>query len=291
MGETISKACRDPFGFGNTSVQKKFAKFAPLNQDLTNLRVAITGGTKGIGLAAAQKLASMGATVIVFGRDKAAGQEAVQSIGPKAEYYPLDVMSYESITSVNIPPVDVLIHNAGDMLEERRTTQWPSGPIDQTFALMVAGPYLLNKVIKSGYTIWVSSGGMLTAKLNLKDSLNPPEEPFDGMKQYARCKRAQVVVAKRLGHQSMHPGWVDTEAVKKRMPKFYKKEQDVLRTPAEGADTIVWLAATRPTKLAFWFDRKEASTNPVPFTSHSVEEENKMLAELERMTAMVPKPQ
>jgi NAD(P)-dependent dehydrogenase (short-subunit alcohol dehydrogenase family) len=289
MGETFSKCIRDPFGFGNTSIPKKFAKFAELNQDLSNMRVAITGGTKGIGLAAAQRLASMGATVIVFGRDKVAGQAAVQAIGPKAEYIPLDVSNFESIINVHIQPVDVLIHNAGDMLDERRSVQWPAGPVDETFALMLAGPYLLNKVIKSAYTIWISSGGMLTAKLNTKDALNPPENPFDGMKQYARCKRGQVVVAKRLGQQSMHPGWVDTEAVRKRMPKFYEKERDILRTPAQGADTIVWMAATRPSKVAFWFDRKEASEFPVPFTGHSVEEENKILAELERLTVLPAK--
>jgi hypothetical protein len=68
--------------------------------------------------------------------------------------------SYESIVGLKLEDVDVMIHNAGAMFDKRETVQWPSGPIDQTFALHVAGPFLLSKVVKSKDTIWVSSGGM-----------------------------------------------------------------------------------------------------------------------------------
>ncbi len=44
-----------------------------------------------------------------------------------------------------MPEVDVLIHNAGAMFDQRKTVQWPSGPLDETFALHVAGPFLLSK--------------------------------------------------------------------------------------------------------------------------------------------------
>jgi len=40
----------------------------------------------------------------------------------------------------------------------------------------------------------------------------------------------------------MHPGWADTPAVQSSMPDFHRRFKDKLRTPAEGADTIVWLA-------------------------------------------------
>lgn len=284
MGTTVSRACRDPFGYGNNGWEKKAAKFAVINNDLSGQTIAITGGNSGIGLATAKRLASLGANIIIFGRDKAKLESAVSQIGPKARAIPLDMTDFNSIVALNLPPVDVLVHNAGDMLEEKRTVAWPAGPVDQSFALLVAGPYLLSKVLKSSYTIWVSSGGMFTKKLNVNETLNPPDEPFDGMVQYARCKRASVVAARRLGHQSMHPGWVDTEAVQKRMPKFYEKQKDVLRTTDQGADTIVYLAATKPSEVAFWFDRKHNSEFPVPFTTHKPEEENKLLAELERLT-------
>ena len=40
----------------------------------------------------------------------------------------------------------------------------------------------------------------------------------------------------------MHPGWVDTEAVRVSMPDFHKKFKDDLKSPDEGADTINYLA-------------------------------------------------
>ena len=42
----------------------------------------------------------------------------------------------------------------------------------------------------------------------------------------------------------MHPGWADTPAVRTAMPDFHAKMAGKLRTEAEGADTIVWLAAS-----------------------------------------------
>ena len=40
----------------------------------------------------------------------------------------------------------------------------------------------------------------------------------------------------------MHPGWVDTEAVRVAMPDFYKRFKDDLKCPDEGSDTINYLA-------------------------------------------------
>ena len=43
---------------------------------------------------------------------------------------------------------------------------------------------------------------------------------------------------------SMHPGWADTPAVQSSMPDFHRRLKEKLRTPEEGADTIVWLAVS-----------------------------------------------
>ena len=39
----------------------------------------------------------------------------------------------------------------------------------------------------------------------------------------------------------MHPGWADTPGLKSSLPRFYGATKRLLRTPQEGADTIVWL--------------------------------------------------
>ena len=103
----------------------------------------------------------------------------------------VDMSSYESIMALNLPEeVDVLVHNAGAMFDKREEVRWPSGMLERTFALHVAGPFLLSRRVKTKDTIWVSSGGMYTFKLNTDQTVVPPEEPFNGTNAYARCKRA-----------------------------------------------------------------------------------------------------
>jgi len=42
---------------------------------------------------------------------------------------------------------------------------------------------------------------------------------------------------------TMHPGWADTPGIRTALPGFSRVLGPLLRTPAEGADTIGWLAA------------------------------------------------
>jgi hypothetical protein len=56
----------------------------------------------------------------------------------------------------------------------------------------------------------------------------------------------------------MHPGWADTDGVKRSLPRFRKILRPILRDAASGADTALWLAGTRPTQPEHelvWFDR------------------------------------
>ena len=46
----------------------------------------------------------------------------------------------------------------------------------------------------------------------------------------------------QVNFYSMHPGWADTPAVQNSMPDFYERMKNKFRSPAEGADTVVWLA-------------------------------------------------
>jgi dehydrogenase/reductase SDR family protein 12 len=73
----------------------------------------------------------------------------------------------------------------------------------------------------------------------------------------------------------MHPGWADTPAVASSLPRFRRVTEAILRTPAQGADTIVWLAAAPRVKIepgAFYFDRKRRSEHFLPWTRESARE-------------------
>jgi hypothetical protein len=62
----------------------------------------------------------------------------------------------------------------------------------------------------------------------------------------------------------MHPGWVDTKGVREWLPVFRALTRSIVRTPEEGADTIVWLGgapeALRSTGQ-FWHDRRARPTH------------------------------
>ena len=118
---------------------------------------------------------------------------------------------------------------------------------------------------------------MYTERLDL-DRLDTGPEGFDGVKAYAQAKRAQVVLnqqwAERAGasgvtFHAMHPGWVDTPGVQTSLPDFYRVMGPWLRTPDQGADTMVWLAAADEPLASngrFWLDRHRRWTNKLPWT-------------------------
>jgi NAD(P)-dependent dehydrogenase (short-subunit alcohol dehydrogenase family) len=153
------------------------------------------------------------------------------------------------------PRLDVIVDNAGAIHAER--TDSPDG-IEATLATMVVGPFvlvsgLLPLLRQTGgaRVIAVTSGGMYAQRLRL-DDLQWVTEPYDGTRAYARAKRAQVALirewARRISPEevafsAMHPGWADTPGVAASLPGFHRVMRPVLRTPAEGADTIAWLAA------------------------------------------------
>ena len=155
------------------------------------------------------------------------------------------------------PRLDVLIDNAGAIFPER--TVGPDG-IESTVATMVVGPFALvggllplMRRTPGARVIAVTSGGQYAQALDL-DDLEYRHGDYDGTRAYARAKRAQVSLirewARRAGSggvrfDSMHPGWADTPGLSDALPGFARLMGPLLRTPAEGTDTLVWLATTR----------------------------------------------
>jgi hypothetical protein len=72
---------------------------------------------------------------------------------------------------------------------------------------------------------------------------------------------------------AMHPGWADTPGVRRSLPRFRRVMGSLLRTPEEGADTLVWLAADDglpvETTGRFWLDRRPRGIHRLPRTRRS----------------------
>ena len=73
----------------------------------------------------------------------------------------------------------------------------------------------------------------------------------------------------------MHPGWVDTPGIRTALPGFHSLTRSVLRSPEQGADTMVWLASVNRSRVGtglFWLDRRPRETVVFPGTGHSDQE-------------------
>lgn len=283
------------FSFDRIGFQRHALGFDPedLEVDLYGRRCLVTGASAGLGYETALALADLGGEVVLLCRDRARGEAAVTAIreatgSRRVRLCEVDLADLDSVAragdALGREPVDVLVHNAGLLPDAR--IESPQG-LELTFATHVAGPHGLTRVLRPALeqagdarVVWVSSGGMLTRRLNLED----PQwrwRDYDGVVAYAETKRAQVVLAElwaeafadtKVCVNAMHPGWADTKGVRESLPRFHRVTETILRTPAEGADTIVWLAAS-PAAAGrtgrFFFDREPVRTHWVAGTRES----------------------
>lgn len=264
----------------------------PEPDSLRGRHVVVTGASGGLGAAAATGLAELGATVHLVGRKADRLADAAREIRrslPSAELREEvcdvsdldDVRRYADRLRADLGALHAIVHDAGVMPTDR--TESAQGH-ELTLATHVLGPLLLTELVRplleaadDGRVVWVSSGGMYTAPLTeaLVDDLQYREGTYDGVRAYARTKRLQVVVAELLAQRhpqlpnySMHPGWAQTPGITDSLPGFAKVLGPVLRTAAEGADTMVWLAAvptSRTGQDGFWCDRRRRSPHYAPW--------------------------
>ena len=273
--------------------------------------VLVTGATSGLGRAAAEGLARLGAGVRLVVRDLEKGEreraELVRATGNDDVAVVLcdvsdlaDVRRCVADLLAHEPRIDVLVNNAGVLPAGHERTR---DGLELTFATNVAGPYLLTELLLArlgetppGRVINVSSGGMYSQRLRV-GALQMDPDDFSGTTAYARTKRAQVVLtelwARRLDGRgvvvhSMHPGWADTPGLQASLPGFHRLVGPALRSPQEGADTIVWLAAAdEPARSSggFWHDRRRRPTHRFPWTREDEAERQALWSLCARVTA------
>jgi NAD(P)-dependent dehydrogenase (short-subunit alcohol dehydrogenase family) len=112
----------------------------------------ITGGTSGIGRAAANKLAQLGIHVLVVGRNAERGEETVDEIraaGGKADFISADLHDAASARTVakkaidlGSGHVDILVNNAG-IYPFGPTHEMTEEQFDRVFSINVKAPYFL----------------------------------------------------------------------------------------------------------------------------------------------------
>jgi NAD(P)-dependent dehydrogenase (short-subunit alcohol dehydrogenase family) len=272
--------------------RRLFGWDSPAPNSLVGRTVLVTGPTSGLGRAATGALAGLGARVVLVGRSPERLAELRASLIREhgEDRFPVvtaDMGSLESVRAAAIrilatePRLDVLIDNAGAIFPERIVG--PDG-IEATLATLVAGPFALEAALlpllaqtPGSRIVAVTSGGMYTQPVRL-DDLQYEREPWSGPRAYARAKRIQVTLMREWSRRlaaagvdvrvnAMHPGWADTPGLAAALPGFHRRMRRILRSPAEGADTIVWLATRSGAGGGqLYLDRRPMAFDRIPST-------------------------
>ena len=279
-----------------------------LVEDLKGRYYMVTGSNSGIGYCVALNIARAGGTVYMVCRNEQRGSAAREEIirqtnNQNVHLYVCDlsrtkdVLRFCSEFAGAASPLDVLVHNAGCMVNTRTMND---DNMEVNFATNTLALYIMTLQFvpildrsSDPRVVTVSSGGMLIMKLET-ENLNTTKGKFDGTFVYAQNKRQQLVIMRNFARKfvsihfsTMHPGWADTLAVQTAMPKFHFLMRSKLRTPQQGADTAHWLAVTPrireyPTG-SFFQDRVVVSEHISPGTHSTEAEEHRLMEQLEEI--------
>lgn len=207
----------------------------------------VTGANRGIGLEICRQLAQRGLRVFLTSRDRGKGEAARAQLTEEkldVEFAQLDVADAASIEHFakfladEAGAADVLVNNAGVMLDAKgaRVLTSPIATFRETMEINVYGPILVSQALiplmkRRGY-------GRI---VNLSSGLGQLAEMSDGNPAYRVSKTSLNAVTRMVAAavrdcnilvNSMCPGWVKTDM----------GGAGATRSPAQAADTAIWLA-------------------------------------------------
>lgn len=295
--------------FSRLGHERRARGFSPIEFDFRGQRWVVSGATGGIGRAIALGAARAGAEVVALARDTAklsALEQAAGASGP-IRGFAVDLSSVAATRSAARAlaaqgRVDVLVNNVGLMLH---AFQRSSEGIEAGFASNLLNHFVLTEGLREAgaldadsLVLSMSSGGMYGAKLDLEALQAEDAGQHNGLAAYAQHKRAQVELTRWWNRQEgpaplahvLHPGWVDTAGVQTALPDFQRWMRRFLRTPEQGADTALWLAAVRPPATdGIWLDRSLHPEHAFGFTRGGADADS-LVRRLRRLLAEVGRP-
>ena len=231
--------------------------------------VVMTGATSGIGEVAAEKLAQMGARIVLVARDKSRGEGTLARLRTRApnlayRVHYADLTRISEVTRVATeiaeaePRIDVLINNAGAMFATRKLTE---DGLELTFALnhmayFVVTQGLRERLVASAPARVVSTASAAHQSASLEFDDLQLTESFGAMKAYGRSKLCNILFTRELARRlhgtgvtanCLHPGFVATrfgDECGGLISRFVGLAKLLAISPAKGAETIVYLASS-----------------------------------------------
>lgn len=230
--------------------------------------IVITGASDGIGRAAAIKLKSDGANVVITGRSREKTKAVADEI--KVPFYIADFSRLEEVRKLgaelknDYSTIDVLANNAGGIMGSTRTLT--EDGYERVIQVNHLAGFLLTNILmdtlcssKASVINTSSAAQRFSGETDVNDL--KLDKGYSRMGSYGKSKLMNVLFTKELHRRfhpeglsaaSFHPGVVRTNfgAEFGGSTKFLYSGpiKYVMRTPEKGADTLVWLATSEPGK-------------------------------------------
>ncbi len=230
----------------------------------------VTGGTSGIGEVAALELARKGARVLLVGRSPAKAEATVARIrgatgNPAVESLLADLSSRAEVRRLagevrdKAPRLDVLVNNAGAMINPRRESV---DGIEMTWALNHLGYFLLTDLLlgplkaaaPSRVVSVASDAHRMLSGIDFDDVEG--KKKYRAFRAYCQSKLANVLFTRELARRlegsgvtanCLHPGFVATNFMTGQGPMHWVFRQMApvfAVSPEKGAETTIYLASS-----------------------------------------------
>lgn len=244
--------------------------------------VVITGASSGIGEAAARSLHQAGARVVVLGHDA----DRTAMIAGEVETEPIiadfrrlsDVRDAADQVLERCDRIDVLVNNAGISVSSRQVTEDGHELMFQVnhLAPFLLTTLLLDRLIESAPSRVVTTASVahLAGFVRLNDL--ETERFFVGTAVYGTTKLENILFTRELARRlegtgvlatCFNPGTVATRFGRKDPSGLMHRSplRRLMRSPEQGADTLVWLASAPADALRagrYYTDRRAGVANP-----------------------------
>ena len=238
--------------------------------DCSDRTILLTGGTRGIGRAAARKLGDLGATLLLVGRDAERGEAATERLrqkGVDAEFLRYDLAEQAAVRDLaatvrdRVDRLDALVNNAGLARSSRSRT---SDGIPVTVAVNHLAPYLLTHELLPLLLDSAPSRVVVTASgVHEGASLDPDDldlrGDYEGFDAYARTKLMNVLFTYELAARlrgtgvtatAFHPGFIPSSSLYRDSAFYVRAAMRLLsilpvgQTVEDGADALAYLACS-----------------------------------------------
>ncbi|MEV6300978.1 SDR family NAD(P)-dependent oxidoreductase [Actinoplanes sp. NPDC051861] len=244
--------------------------------------IVVTGGSSGVGLAAAEQFAARGDEVVLVGRDPQRLATAVERVtragGARPAHFRADFESFTEVRELashllaTYPKIDVLASNAGGMVGDYRRT------VDG-YEATVQGNHLAPFLLTSLLLVRLQGGRVVSTASRAHgqgvpdpDRLAGDPGSYNSWRAYGASKAANILFAAEAARRwpdvtsvSFHPGVVRSNFGAGRVTRLFYKYAPGLVPPEKAGELLVWLATAPAGELlngGYYVGHKPATPAP-----------------------------